>query len=82
MRAPASTTAPAPTITRGPSSSGGGASFGAEERADSFGGLPSTTWSPISQPSPITVPAWMTTWLPSRTPSPSLHVVAEHQARR
>src|SRR4051812_7093826 len=70
-RAPAKTTAPAPTMTPGPSSSAGGASFGADERAESFGGLPSTTWSPISQASPTTLPSWMTTWQPSRTPSPS-----------
>ena len=47
-----------------PSTSGAGASRGALEWRASFGGLPRTAWSWITQPSPTTVPAWMTTCAP------------------
>ena len=53
---PAKTTAPADTIVPAPSSSGGSGSRFAVERGDSAGCLPTTAWSPITHPSPSTVP--------------------------
>ena len=47
---------------------------GREECAASRGRLPSTAWSPIEQPSPITLPACTTTW------APNADVLAEHDA--
>src|SRR3954468_12023072 len=71
MRAPANTTAPLQTVTFSPSSSGGGAGLPAAalERA-SLGTLPSTTLSSITQPAPMIVPPWTTTFSPKVTPSP------------
>ena len=59
--APAKTIAPAHTTAPGESTSGGGASRGALECLASFGGLPSTTPSWITQPAPMTVSGWITT---------------------
>ena len=53
---------------------------GAPERAARRGRLPSTAWSSIVQPAPITVPACTTTCAPNATPSPSCDVLAEQQA--
>src|SRR5690349_16042296 len=69
--APANTIAPAHTTAPGASTSGGGASRGALEWAASFGGLPSTTRSWITQPAPTCVPGWITTYAPSWTSSGS-----------
>src|SRR3712207_4901637 len=71
IRAPASTIARQHTTAPEPRTSGSGASRGADECRESFGGLPSTAPSWISQPSPTTVPGWITTWAPIRTSSPS-----------
>src|SRR4051794_30179923 len=77
IRAPARTTAPQQTAERAPITSGGGGSFGAEDVRASFGGLPRTAPSWITQSSPTIVPGWMTTWAPittesgSSTPSPT-----------
>src|SRR5918999_2791038 len=77
MRAPASTTAAAPTVTASPSTAGGGCSRDEVERAPSDGGLPSTQPSPSREPGPIAVPACTTTFPPitassgSSTPPPS-----------
>src|SRR4051795_6957033 len=68
--APANTIAVQHTTAPRPSTSGAGASRGALEWRASLGGLPSTTWSWIRQPSLMTVPGWMTTWAPIWTPSP------------
>src|SRR5215210_2606924 len=69
--APANTIAAQQTTAPAPSTSGAGASRGALEWRASLGGLPSTAWSWITQPSPTTVPGWTTTWAPICTPSPS-----------
>src|SRR4051812_3973203 len=71
IRAPASTTAPAQTAEPAPMTSGGGASFAAEDVRASFGGLPTTAPSWITQSSPMTVPGWMTTCAPTLTESGS-----------
>src|SRR4051794_27542878 len=71
IRAPASTTAPAQPAEPAPMTSGGGASFAADDVRASFGGLPTTAPSWMTQSSPITVPAWMTTWAPTLTESGS-----------
>src|SRR4051794_14801895 len=68
--APAKTIAAQHTTAPRPSTSGAGASRGALEWRASLGGLPSTAWSWITQPSLITVPGWMTTCAPTWTPSP------------
>src|SRR5436305_10303788 len=72
-RLPANTTAPAHTDTPASSTSGSGrgASVDAECGARR-GGLPSTTWSWMWQPSPTTVPGWTTTNAPKLTPSPTV----------
>src|SRR3954447_8181583 len=69
--APANTIAPQQTTAPRPSTSGAGASRGALEWRASFGGLPSTAWSWITQPSLTIVPAWMTTCTPIWRPWPS-----------
>jgi hypothetical protein len=53
---PAKTMAPAETIVPGPSSSGGSGSRFVVDLAESAGYLPTTAWSPITTPSPSTVP--------------------------
>src|SRR3954449_8234602 len=76
MAAPASTTAPAQITAPSPTTSGGGASRTAFERAPNAGGLPSTAPSCTETPAPSAVPAWITTLAPitasegSSTPSP------------
>src|SRR3954453_22997686 len=69
--APANTIAEQHTTAPRPSTSGAGASRGALEWRASLGGLPSTAWSWITQPSLTIVPGWITTCAPICTPSPS-----------
>src|SRR3954447_4572432 len=69
--APANTIAEQHTTAPRPSTSGAGASPAALEWRASFGGLPSTAWSWITQPSLTIVPGWITTCAPICTPSPS-----------
>ena len=76
IQLPAKTIAWVQIVAPASTTSGSRSPRGADDARDSAGGLPSTTASWITQPSPMTTPGCTTTWAPNVTSRPTVAVGA------